>query len=172
MSNLNLDRTITHESAVMPGVKFTVRRLSVRERAVRDLPLVDVRFRITELYRRLEEVKDKIKAPDGKSEADLDRLRLDAVRIDHEVGLLINAEMRPAYLKASLVSVEGLPKKLSVQDLIDAQELDPLLEEIYAAGIAAAGMGADEIKNSPSPGTSQDPVPPGETNSIATAASE
>lgn len=132
----------TQDSAAIPGMKFTVRRLNDIQRARRDMKLIDVRARLTELSARFEKIEDL---------ESIERRRL-----DYEIGLVINADLKPAYIRAGFVSMEGFEIDGAVptaESLIESGRSD-VINEVYAACAAASGMTPDELKNSPSPGTS------------------
>lgn len=154
----------TQESAACPGVRFTVRRLNDIQRARRNLKLIEARAHLTELSARFEDA--------GNGGADL--VSPEQMRADHEIGLAINIDMKPAYIRAGLISIEGLEidgAAATVDTLIEFGPTD-LVNEVYGACALASGLTADQSKNSPSPGTSAVPEAGPESSTIASVAGE
>lgn len=164
----------THESTSCPGVKFTVRVLNEIQRARRDLALIDTRARINELRDKWSGLMPAPK-PGAKPEDapdDLGPHALEIVRLSEEAGMIERSVLLPAYIRASLISIEGLEidgAAATVDTLIESGR-DALLGEIYQACAEAAGLGADETKNSPSPGTSPEAEAGQESSTTAAAA--
>lgn len=160
MYSFNSKETI--ESATYPGVKFTVRILNDIQRARRDAKLLDVRARINELQDRWAVAKDK---GDGA---------IELLKINDEAALLSQSQLKPAYIRAGLVSVEGIEidgVPATVETLIESGPVE-LVNEIYDACVKASGLGAEETKNSQSPGTSPEAEAGQESNTTAPAAAQ
>jgi len=164
------------ESAALPGVAFTVRRLAHIRRAARDLATLDAENRRVPLVREWRQIMDA----EGR---DLSTEALIAVRaaeltvearerlsqITRESNVILNMHIKPAAIRAGLVSVEGITGE-DGKPVDDAEKLlanatpllDGLIEEIYKACEEAGGLDAEEIKNLPllttgiEPGTSGD----------------
>jgi len=150
----------TYESVTCPGVKFTVRVLNDIQRARRDAKLLSVRARINELQDKWTATKDN-----GGS-------ALDLLKINDEAALLTQSELTPAYIRAGLISVEGLEidgAPATVEALIESGP-KALVAEVYDACLKASGLGAEETKNSQSPGTSPEAEAGQESNTTAPAA--
>jgi len=158
---MDIASKITQESKVLPGVTFTVRRLNQIQRAKRDFGLIEERGRYTELYERYKALPD-----------DAEHLVARA-KLDHEMGLIINAHFKPAYIRAGLVSIEGYQidgTAPSADKLIESGD-ELLVDEIYLACEVASGLSAAAQKNLPSPGTSDKPEGGQASSSIAGNAS-
>ena len=171
---LNIETTFTQDSQACPGVRFTMSVLNQYQRALRDSKLVDARVRMSELAAKLLALPDpdadagairaRCKTEDRQAtpeeQATLDKNAIDpdvALRrierhaLDHRVGLLINTELKPAYVRASLLSVEGL--QVSGQDpkapwdsLIEHAP-DGLIDELYVAASLNSGLTEAQEKN-------------------------
>lgn len=193
---MNFNSKTTHESASCPGVRFTIRNLNEIQRTERDLSLLDARARLSELYARFEKLPNpdlriltiKGKAIDEKrEETEAEKVEIAAIedapavssqriaraRINAEISLVVDGELKPAYIRAGLISIEGFEVDEAAQTKAEAvieNAPDDLLNEVYAACFLASGLGADREKNSQSPGTPQ-AAESGQTNStIATDA--
>jgi hypothetical protein len=196
---MNTATKTTHESQALPGVKFVVRQLNQFQRARRDESLIDARARVTELSQERERLPDP-EAPireiqalalkedrpltDGErtqvesiiaeiaSDPAAEAARLARAKLDQKMGIEITLNLKPAYLRAGLVSIEGytidgiVP---TVDALLESGD-DGLLDEIYLACSEASGLSPVQQKNLQSPGTSDEAAQPGETSSTATAA--
>lgn len=164
---LSIQSKTTIESESCPGVTFTVRRLNKIQRSVRDLPVMEPRMRYTEISERYFELK-------GRKEQTPETLR-ETKMLDYEAGLVINEHLKPASIRAALVSIEGLEidgKPATVDSLLadGSPDTDALIDEIYQACEIAAGLTGTQQKNSPSPSTSVEPVDGGISGSTATPA--
>jgi hypothetical protein len=152
---LSIQSKTTAESAVCPGVKFTVRRLNKIQRSARDLPVMEPRMRYTEISERYFELKG-LKEPTPETERE-------ARMIDYEAGLIINEHLKPASIRAALVSIEGLEidgKPATADSLLadGSPDTDGLIDEIYAACEIASGLSGTQQKNLQSPSTSVEPA--------------
>jgi len=157
---MELKPRVTHESTAVPGVRYTVRTLNQIQRAKRDLEVFPHRAKIAELMAEMGRIPEN------------DENFTKRARLDMEIGLLINQHMKPAYLRAGLVSIEGVTidgREASVADVIDYGD-DALVDEIYAACAVASGITVEQQKNLQSPGTSENPGQPGESNTTVDAA--
>jgi len=146
-------RTVV-ESTNCPGVTFTVRRLNKIQRSARDLPVMEARMRYTEISERYFELKA---IPEQTPE-----LEREARMIDYEAGLIINQHLKPASVKAALVSISGMEidgKPVTAESLLadGSPDADALIDEIYAACEIASGLTGVQQKNSQSPSTSPEP---------------
>lgn len=164
---MNLESTVTKDSTTRPGVRFTVRVLNKIQRARRDFALVEPRTKLTGLYQQMSAI------PSDATE-DADRLR--RASLDHECGLLIDMHLKPAYIRAGLLSIEGLEidgKPATADSLIERgnDELDPLIDEIYLACATESGLSEEQKKDSPSPEPSSAAPAEDEKNTTAIFAS-
>lgn len=162
---MNFESKITHESRTVPGVKFTVRRLNVVQRAKRDAPLLQQRVRLTEIDHRLRSLPEI--PVDGHDPFGPDRAALNV-----ELQDLENLHFRPAYLRAGLISVEGIEidgAPVTAQTLIESGP-DDLIIEIYNACMSASEMNAVQQGNLQSPITSAEQEGGGESNTTVTSA--
>ena len=149
-----VETQFTQDSKACPGVRFTLRVLNQYQRAIRDAKIVDARTRISELAAAYSSLPDPDAegAPEGAEAA---RLRIERNTVDHRMGLIITTELKPAYIRASLISVEGLrlnpePSVIVVGDPwggLIANAPDELLDEIYAAAVQNSGLSGEQEKN-------------------------
>lgn len=160
MYSFNSKETV--ESVTCPGVRFTVRILNDIQRARRDMKLLEVRARINELQDKWVVAKDK-----GAG-------ALELLKINDEAALLSQSQLKPAYIRAGLISIEGLEldgAPATIETLIESGPVE-LVNEIYDACVKASGLGAEETKNLPSPGTSPEAEAGQESNTTAPAAAQ
>lgn len=81
--------------------------------------------------------------------------------LDYIAGLIKDEHLKPATIRAGLVSIEGLTidgKSATPEALIGAGDFDELIDEIYAACEAVSGLNDEARKNLESPTTSTGPV--------------
>ena len=171
---MNIRPAFTQNSQAYPGVRFTVRVLNQYQRALRDSKIIDARVQVSELSRQLHAVPDpdaeideicaRAKKEDREVTADeqaqIDLITADSERfktrieratLDHRIGLIINTELKPAYIRASLQSVEGLeidgqaPKE--PWDVLIQTAPDELLDELYVAAQLNSGLTQAQEKN-------------------------
>jgi hypothetical protein len=157
----------TIESTARPGVRFTVRNLSVVERAERDLRLLDIDARVQELVAKIRGVVDAEQKPLAGREQEFQKA-------DSELGLVLIAKKYPEIIHTSLISIEGLEvdgRAATVEDVIHCQDR-ALFYEVLGACLAGDGLSAVQEKNSPSPGTSPEAADGAATLTTADAAAE
>jgi hypothetical protein len=155
------------ESKVLPGVKFTVRRLAEYQVASRDMQTAKERVRMKEIAREWQAQTPKDGAPDT------DDMQSARFVLDDEFSNLLASVIKPASIRAALISIEGL----AVDDVpvTNAKEfiaalcppLQPLADEVYVACEQAATMTEDERKNFLPPSTSSELVDGGKTDLTA-----
>ncbi|MCU1326885.1 MAG: hypothetical protein JWN34_2255 [Bryobacterales bacterium] len=161
------------ESAALPGVAFTVRRLAQIRRAEMELSTIGPRSEIAKLVREYKSIMGDdgtrdLTTQEGRT-VRLGELSSDEVikiaGIDQRVALIIDQSLKPASIRTALVSIEELTdedgKPVDTADKLLAAatpELDGLMEEIYRACEAAGGLDAEETKNLPSPITGTEPA--------------
>jgi len=146
----NVETQFTQDSQACPGARFTLRVLNQYQRSLRDCKIVEARARISEQAAQFAAVPD----PDAEGaspgpEAAAERVQ--RATIDHRAGLIINTEIKPAYIRASLLSIEGLllggkPPEAPWDDLIQLAP-DGLIDEIYAAAVQNSGLTEEQEKN-------------------------
>lgn len=159
---MNLESKVSHESKSLPGVRFTVRRLNQIQRARRDGKIIDARVRISELTDQLNSLPKEDSEPG---------LKLQRARLDAQIGIEIVTIIKPAYIRAGLLSVEGLTidgQPVKPEDLIESGQ-DDFLDEVYEACVTASGLSAEQEKNSQSPGTLDAAGKPGDPSTTVTA---
>jgi hypothetical protein len=160
------------ESAALPGIAFTVRRLAHIRRAEMDLTTVKEQAEMAALVREYHGIMEteprKLLTPEARA-ARLTELAPDQVLrigvIDRTVDLITQRYIKPASIRAGLVSIEGVtdedgsPIATAEKLLASATpELNALINEIYEACEAASGLDAEETKNSQSPTTGDEPA--------------
>ena len=174
---MNIKPTFTQESTACPGVRFTLRVLNQITRAERDAGLIEARTKISDLVAQLQRLPDpdaegrtilaaaaaeerelsadeqaKLSAIEAKPEIDSQRLARNM--IDHRVGLIINQEIKPAYIRAALLSIEGfeMDGKLLAKpwDALIRSAPDELIDELYLAANLNSGLTSEQEKNSQS----------------------
>lgn len=150
---MDFSTTITHESQALPGVSFTVRRLNVIERAKRDAKMLPARSRYSDILDRMRTLSVDPDADDYKSapgkENQFNAAWSELIHVE-------NGEIRPAYIRAGLVSVDGLTidGAAPTVEAFLAGAPDPLIIEVFAACRAASDLQEELRKNSESPTTS------------------
>ncbi len=142
----------TYQLTLRDGaVTITVRRLSVLERAKRDLPIAEHQQRYEEL---LNEYRDLAEQPadDTAEQAKLRR------RLNAEISQVLNLHLKPAILKAGLVEVAGIEfdgRPISVDEFLQYGDAD-LIDDAFVACDLAARLSAEQLKNWQSPGISSE----------------
>ncbi len=171
---MQLTTTITHESAALAGVRFTVRRLNYIARCERDLGILSNRSRLGGIMREMEMLCDGgaiVRDDDGKV-TNIRTGKESTFRVlENEWAMLHQTQIVPAYIRAGLVSIEGLEvdgKPATVESVLAAAP-DALLDEIFAACHAASDLSDEQRKNWQPPGSSD--VPEAGQTTPTTAAS-
>jgi hypothetical protein len=163
---ISLKSKNTIESKTVPGVTFTIRTLNRIQRARRDLPVMATRQHLSGLIREYGPLQENPKRTPAQDQ----RLAL----IEAEYSWLQDQEIYPSVMRAGVVSIDGLEidgKPATADSLIESTgaDYDELIEEIYMACSAAAGLTPTETKNSPSDTTSIAQVETDPTASSATS---
>lgn len=150
---MDFSTTITHESQTAPGVTFTVRRLNLIARAARESKMLPARARYSDIFDRIRTLA---------ADPDASELRAAPGR-DGEFNLawaelihLENSEIRPAYIRAGLVAVEGMTidgAPVTVETFLNGAP-DALLVEAFVACRNASDLTEEQRKNSEPPTTS------------------
>lgn len=148
---MHLTSRITHESKAIPGCKFVTRRLNSIQRAHRDAKIAEHRREYTRLTTELstlvrrhigdgtpEERQAKLSALDNETTLAMNAL-------DDGARLILDEHIRPAVIRAALVSIEGADG-ITIENLFE-EGPDELIEEIDAACNAASGLTAEQQKN-------------------------
>lgn len=151
-----LTTSITHESAALEGVKFTVRRLNYLARCERDLAMIADRARLSELTRQIAAISDEASEGERKPHAGREA---EFSRLNAEHSMVFRSRLVPAYIRAGLVSIEGVEVDGKPADVASfgAWATDDLIDEVFAACYAASDLSEAERKNSPLPGSSDGP---------------
>jgi hypothetical protein len=153
----------TIEAESYSGVRFAVRRLNLIQRAARDAKVMEPRLqytlRLAELRQLTHDIVGTIEDPDERLKPLQEALKADPqkaeryLRLEHACTCIRDEHLLPAAIRAALVEVEYEGRKLSVDEFLESAP-DNLLLEVYARCEEASGLGEEERKNSPSPGTS------------------
>jgi hypothetical protein len=150
-------------------------------RAERDAELVEARASIAEFaaqmqrlpdpdaeIRRIEaEAKAESREPTADEQAQIQAIearpetvtqRVARNKLDHRIGLTINRDLKPAYIRASLISIDGFqvddkPAAKPWDSLIRSAP-DELIDELYLAANLNSGLTGEQEKNSQSPSPS------------------
>lgn len=174
---MNLTGNITHQSEALPGVSFAVRRLNYIARSERDLSMLEDRARLTAILRRMEAICDggKIERDDDGRVTNITAGREHEFRpLDNEYAMIHQTRIVPAYIRAGLLSVEGLEIEgapATVESVLKHAP-DALLDEVFAACYAASDLSEAQRKNSLSPGSSDAPEAGLQSNTTADAAKQ
>jgi len=159
---MDFKTTETHESKTCEGVTFTVRTLNVVQRAARDLEIAEHNARAQELLAKY------IQAGDDKDPVLL-------ARSDVEFGMIHNAHIVPAVVRAGLVEIAGLVADghavTTADQLLAAPIPQELMAEIFEHCRGREGFNQEKEKNSPSPGISAGQEDGETENSTANSAS-
>lgn len=184
----NFTTTVRLESAVkgidkellFPGVAFTIRRLSKIQRDRLTLSALEHQMKISGLFDRMAEIEKPFCDEKGKRKTDdagnAMPLPPDVApeynRLDAEIGCISSAHVKPLYLRAALVKVEGIgfDGKPATADLLIENGPDELVEEIWLAINAHAKLTPEQRGNSQSATDSSGAAPAAEINSTATPA--
>jgi len=152
---MKLRSKITHESKTVEGVRFTVRVLNQIRKAVREEGLVQVRAQIRAKHDAIRNAGDDVNQ---------------IATLADEAAILASKHVTPAYLRAGLISIEGLEiddKPITtVEDVLEFAP-DELLDEILTACNDASGLSEEQQKNSQSPTTSSGAVGADQTTTTA-----
>lgn len=179
---ISIQSKISHDSTVKPGVKFNVRVLNKIRRAKRDLPIIEARAKCSALAAEYAPIGKLIERKalegglseivnDGRTPEQKDR----CFAIDAEYTWLDNGVVKPAIIRAGLVSIDGLEIDgacATAETLIEnaGPDFDDFIEEVFLACEAASGLTPIEIKNSGSDTTSTGRVVSESTASSVTPA--
>jgi hypothetical protein len=139
---------ITHDSAAFPGVKFTIRRLNQIQRAKRDLEIATKASRLTELSE-----KWRASTKDTKAE---ESITPEQSRLLGDIQNEHAATAMPIIIRHGFLSMEGFEingDSPTVEQIIESGP-EQLVQEIFDACVAAAGLSEEQQKNSQSPGDS------------------
>jgi hypothetical protein len=171
---MNIETTFTQDSQACPGVRFTMRVLNQYQRSLRDAKLIDARVHVSELSAQLGRVADpdaeilEIRArakAENRELTDAEATRVDQIAadpaaaaprieravIDHRIALIMNSELKPGYIRASLLAIDGLkidgeaPKE--PWDAVIQKAPDGLLDELYLAAHLNSGLTQAQEKN-------------------------
>jgi hypothetical protein len=171
----------TIESTSNPGVKFTVRRLGKSQRSARDLTTMEARRKCNALSREWRALLPAMQ-PDGETFVnpadDTPELRESRGALHEEYALLLESAIKPASIRAALISIEGLSvdgkSVTTAKDFIETlgPTTDDLFDEIYLACEEAAGLTDEEKGKSKPPTTTKEPEAAGtlDTTAIPAAA--
>lgn len=157
---MNLKSKITHQSKSAPDVSFTVRCLNVMQRARRDAAIADRKIRYSQL---LADQRALLKAAipgfyeeeDPNKRADLlktlapDKAN-ELAEIQFKAALLLDEHIRPAIVKAGLLSIDGLVldgQAVTAPEAFLECAPDELLDEVYEACESASSLTDAERKN-------------------------
>lgn len=95
-------------------------------------------------------------------------------KLDHRIGLIINRELKPAYIRASLVSIEGFEVEgkpaAKPWDTLICNAPDELIDELYLAANLNSGLTSEQEKNSQSPSPSPAAEDGGRSSTTANSA--
>lgn len=157
----------TYDIPIREGaVTVTVRRLSVLERAKRDLP-------IAEHQQRYEDLLNEYAALPDDPKSDTPEQHRERRRLNIEVGQVLNLHIKPVILRAGLVEVKGAQvggRPMTVEEFLELADAD-LIEEAFVACDLAARLGVEQLKNLQSPGISSVPAAgPGENTTAGSVA--
>ena len=154
---LNFDPTVTVRSESLADVSFTVRRLSVIERSRVDLQILEQQMRAAELQEEVLAIQAEYPLPSNGDKRDIPpEVRTRELKLDFELGCLISGYLKPAYIRAGLVSIEGLQHggRPATAETLLASGPDLLINEVWLALNQHARLTGEQEKNSSSPSTS------------------
>lgn len=136
-----------HESALFPGVVFTIKKMTERRRVQREMTIAILRMKVNEGTAAIKAaIEDDANVPAGTAD-----------KLNREFGLLLHTEWYPAWIRWGVHSIDNFEidgEKATVEMAI---EFGPtaLLEEMFLAVLKESGLMTVEEKNSQSPGTSE-----------------
>jgi hypothetical protein len=148
-----LDAIKTHESKAHPGVTFRVKQLNQLERAKRDASLLQHQQRLAELlgeYRSME-----MERPDPEDDSKVQRYipegdAKEAARLSAEMDSIIAVHLKPQIIRYGLAGIDGVTttdgKQATVDEVLSFAP-DSLLDEIFEACTAGAGLTSEQQKN-------------------------
>jgi hypothetical protein len=156
---MNIESKIMHESKAAPGVRFTVKRLNVMERAARDFVIAEEKIKYSRLLAEQRSLLAR-ECPGFAAEEDAGKRRAmieamsesasaELTELQFRASLIFERTVRPGVIGAGLVSIEGLSADgvpVTVQNFA-ACATDELLIEVYEACEAAAGLSDEQRKN-------------------------
>lgn len=171
---LNFEPTVTIDAQSSPGVRFTVKRLSQMERAKRDMQIAVHTLRIGEIAARVKEIREPYQAKEGEQAPKMPiEDQVEITKLDREAGVLWNLHVKPAFVRAGLVSVDGMThggKPVTADSLLEYGP-DDLTDEVWLAVSNNASLTYEQAKNSPSPFTSTEQESGGEKSTGVQTAS-
>jgi hypothetical protein len=154
-------------SVVAPGIVYTIRRLSKKRRAERDLALAVHNIRLSELNElarderapyadRLAKEVDPVNWPDY---IPVD-VRTKLTDYGEESSNITEIYIKPATIRAGLISIEGLEYdgQKATADLLIENGPDEVAQELYAFILIHQGLSVKEQGNSSSSSDSVGPV--------------
>ena len=184
-NNMNITSELQETSKLYPEVSFRIRRLNMLQRADIDMQTLALRQRQREIqldypafteqerdlgdrlalaYRKLNALPANEAAPTVQEIEDIAQARRAAAPegaekkralLDMEFELVAQ-QLKPYFLRAALVSIDGLTvdgKPVTPATFVEASPPE-LADEVHQAIEAHMRLSADQAKNSPSPSTS------------------
>jgi hypothetical protein len=157
---MNYSSIITKESQ-LPGVRFRFRRLTEGVRLRIRMQLAETLAKLREIEAEREELFERISARLNRSAEEITvaeltpRERAEMDMLADRIELLNEAYVRPAYVEACLLEVEGLEIDGQAVTPENLRECGPpeLYREIAGAIMSEAGLTDAERGNSVSPST-------------------
>ncbi|MDR3718541.1 MAG: hypothetical protein P4K98_07040 [Bryobacteraceae bacterium] len=169
---MNIKPTFTQDSQSCPGVRFTMRVLNQITRAERDAELVEARASTAELAAQMQRLPDpdepirrinaaaqaesRERTPEEQAQIQAIEAQPDTVthrvarnKLDQRIGLTINRDLKPAYIRASLISIEGFevdgqPAMAKPWESLLRSAPDELIDELYVAANLNSGLTTDQ----------------------------
>lgn len=151
--------TETIESAVIPSVRFTIRKPTQGRRTELHLSIAEVAARYDAKIRELDKLRVETKSDDGSTVVSWSDTS-EANRIAAEADIIDICELTPRYIRWGLLSVEGLAidgEPATVETLLSSGPED-IIPEIRDAVKRQLGLTLVQQKNSQAPTTSSEAV--------------
>jgi hypothetical protein len=178
---LTIEPEIQINSTAVPGVTYTVRNLNRIQRAEREFGLMEARYRVSELNSELAALAKEFGIDPDADTSVAELFAADATAAQSrrrallwkEIGLIGDRDIKPATIKAGLISIQGVDvgdKAADVESILSGDpKTDALLDEIFAACEDSAGLLEKQRKNSASPTTSTVQVDGEQVKNLPTA---
>jgi hypothetical protein len=162
---LSFDSQTTVHSKALDGVSFTIRVLNRIQRAKRDLPLIEARTKYSQLWEQYEAIP--------KDAAPAEMLRKSVLL--HELSIINDLHLKPAYIRAGLVSIAGLEidgEDATADSLINSgsAKLDEFIDEIYEECQKTSGLDESQKKASEPQASSSEAKATDELTTVALVA--
>jgi hypothetical protein len=176
---MDLESKKTFDSVSTPGVKFTLRRLNQRQRAMRDLKIADEKLEYDKALGPFLKLEEEWK---GRESERSPEVLAEVASLNYRMGLILNAHIKPATIRAALISIGKVGESGKLEPLtvdgkpytpdtfVELCDKDELMDEIWIEAETLAGLKVRQAENFSSPSPSQEAAAGGNPLTSATSA--